>query len=128
MSDWSDALEDAEFVLAALSERAVAEPAVWAGWESGLADLERALDGGDTNRLRRALYELEDSVASERMRMLGDPHSRTPAPPPLADRLDRLVARIRVAGPGGSDASGGPGACDADADADPARSADDDAA
>ncbi|MFF5551561.1 CATRA system-associated protein [Streptomyces olivaceoviridis] len=102
MSDWPDALEEARFLLGAVSENALAEPAVWARLELTLADLESALACGDSDRLRLALHALEDSLAGDRIRMIGGPDAPTPPPPPppppLADRLDRLVTRIRVAG------------------------------
>lgn len=91
MSDWPDALEEARFLLGAVSENALAEPAVWARLELTLADLESALACGDSDRLRLALHTLEDSLAGDRMRMIGGPDAPTPPPPPLADRLDRLV-------------------------------------
>ncbi|MGW3493056.1 CATRA system-associated protein [Streptomyces sp. NPDC001020] len=105
MSDWPDALEEARFLLGAVSETALAEPAVWARLELTLADLERAVDDGDSDCLRLALHTLEDSLAGDRMRMLGGPDDRTPPPPPLADRLDRLVNRIRLAGAGNAGTS-----------------------
>ncbi|MFJ9588211.1 CATRA system-associated protein [Streptomyces acidicola] len=124
MSDWSDALRDARFLLGTLSGTALAEPAVWTRLEVTLADLESALDDGDADRLRLALYTLEDSLAGDRMRMLGGPDTRTPPPPPLADRLDRLVHQIRVPGARNEGASASPGS---NAPADSTGSADDDA-
>lgn len=100
MSDWPDALDEARFLLGAVSGTALAEPVVWARLESALADLESALDGGDLGRVRLVLYTLEDTLAGDRMRMLGGPDDRTPPPPALTDRLDELVTRIRVTGAG----------------------------
>ncbi|MEV7520355.1 CATRA system-associated protein [Streptomyces sp. NPDC091371] len=117
MSDWSDAREDARFVLAALSRGSVAEAGAWAEAQTVLVELEQALDAEDPDGLRRAASRLEDCVAGERMRMVDGQDPRTPPPPALAERLDRLVDRIRTAGEQDTAGPAGPG-----------RSTDDDAA
>ncbi|WP_335931844.1 CATRA system-associated protein [Streptomyces sp. PTD5-9] len=104
MTDWSEALGEADPLLAAVGAVTEAGPRVWAGVELALGELDDALRGGDAGALRRALYALEDSLPSERMRMLGGSGDPVPPPPELADRVEDLVDRIRVAGADPADA------------------------
>ncbi|NYV76463.1 CATRA system-associated protein, partial [Streptomyces sp. UH6] len=97
MSDWRNALEEARLLLQAAGATPVASPAVWARLDGALTGLEGAVRRRDPDRLRLALYTLEDSLPAVRMRMPGGPDDLTAPPPPLAERLDRLITRIRVA-------------------------------
>ncbi|MFD8821522.1 CATRA system-associated protein [Streptomyces sp. NPDC059605] len=95
VNGWLDALEEAGPLLAAVGAIDSVGPHVWVRVGLALDEVDAALDTGDTATLRRALYALEDSLQSKRMRMLGGADA-VPPPTGLADRVERLVSRIRV--------------------------------
>lgn len=104
VNGWLDALEEADPLLAALGAIESVGPRVWDRVGLALDEVDTALDAGDTAALRRALYALEDSLPSKRMRMLGGAHAPVPPPTGLADRVERLVSRIRGAAADDEDA------------------------
>ncbi|MFJ2899156.1 CATRA system-associated protein [Streptomyces sp. NPDC087218] len=104
MNGWLDALEEAGPLLAAVGAIESGGPRVWDRVGLALDEMDTALDAGDAVTLRRALHALEDSLPSKRMRMLGGADAPVPPPPGLADRVERLVSRIRGAAADDEDA------------------------
>ncbi|MFF9347559.1 CATRA system-associated protein [Streptomyces sp. NPDC014734] len=104
MTDWSNAWEEADLLLAAAGAVESTSARGWARLDRALGEVDAALDGRDLDALRRTLHALEDSLPSERMRMLGGPGLPVPPPSGLADRIERLVTRIRVAAANDEDA------------------------
>ncbi|SCE33825.1 hypothetical protein GA0115234_108111 [Streptomyces sp. DvalAA-43] len=105
VTGWPDACEEVDPLLAAVGAIESASPRVWARVGLALDEVDTALDGGDAAALRRALHALEDSLPSGRMRMLGGAGAPVPPPAGLADRVERLVNRIRGAVADDEDAS-----------------------